>query len=109
MQHVRPLRTAQLPDFTGLAEDLEAAWNAPGVTMRARQQLVRALIADIIADVDEGTREVILTIRWQGDSTRNCGYSNQGQANMAVAPLKRRSRSSEACLVDGLTKISPRH
>ena len=54
------------PDFTGLAEDLEAAWNAPGVTMRARQQLVRALIADIIADVDEKAREVILTIHWQG-------------------------------------------
>jgi hypothetical protein len=54
------------PDFTGLAEDLEAAWNAPGVTMRARQQLVRALIADIIADVDETAREVILTIHWQG-------------------------------------------
>jgi excisionase family DNA binding protein len=34
--------------------------------MRARQQLVRALIADIIADVDEKTREVILTIHWQG-------------------------------------------
>jgi DNA invertase Pin-like site-specific DNA recombinase len=54
------------PDFPGLAEDLEAAWNAPGVTMRARLQLVRALIADIIADVDEETREVILTIHWQG-------------------------------------------
>jgi hypothetical protein len=54
------------PDFTGLAEDLEAAWNAPGVTMRARQQLVRALIADIIADVDDKAREVILTIHWQG-------------------------------------------
>lgn len=54
------------PDFTGLAEDLEAAWNAPGVTMRARQQLVRALITDIIADVDEKAREVILTIHWQG-------------------------------------------
>jgi excisionase family DNA binding protein len=34
--------------------------------MRARQQLVRALIADIIADVDEKAREVILTIHWQG-------------------------------------------
>jgi len=55
-----------VPDFTGLAEDLEAAWNAPGVTMRARQQLVRALITDIIADVDEKAREVILTIHWQG-------------------------------------------
>jgi len=53
-------------DFTGLAEDLEAAWNAPGVTTRARQQLVRALIADIVADVDEKGREVILTIHWHG-------------------------------------------
>jgi hypothetical protein len=54
------------PDFTGLAEDLEAAWNAPGVTMRARQQLVRALITDIIAEVDEKAGEVIFTIHWQG-------------------------------------------
>jgi excisionase family DNA binding protein len=53
-------------DFTGLAEDLEAAWNAPGVTMRARQQLVRALITDIVADVDEKGCEIILTIHWQG-------------------------------------------
>ncbi|TCW78857.1 serine recombinase [Burkholderia sp. SRS-46] len=55
-----------LPDFAELAEDLRAAWNAPGVTMRTRQQLVRALIVDIVADVDETAREVILTIHWQG-------------------------------------------
>jgi excisionase family DNA binding protein len=54
------------PDFTGLADDLAAAWNAPGVTMRARQRLLRALITDIIADVDEAAREVILTIHWWG-------------------------------------------
>lgn len=30
------------------------------------QQFVRALITDIVADVDEETREVILTIHWQG-------------------------------------------
>jgi len=54
------------PDFVGLAEDLNAAWNAPGVTTRARQQLLRALIMDIIADVDDATREVILTIHWRG-------------------------------------------
>jgi 2-iminoacetate synthase ThiH len=34
--------------------------------MRMRQQLVRALIVDIVADVDETAREVILTIHWQG-------------------------------------------
>jgi DNA invertase Pin-like site-specific DNA recombinase len=54
------------PDFTGLADNLDAAWNAPGVTMRARQQLLRALVAEIIVSVDEATREVILTIHWRG-------------------------------------------
>jgi excisionase family DNA binding protein len=54
------------PDFTGLAEDLQAAWTAPSVTMRARQRLLRALVTDIIADVDEAAREVILTIHWRG-------------------------------------------
>src|SRR5918995_770561 len=54
------------PDFAGLADDLEAAWNAPGVTMRARQRLLRALVTEIIADVDEAAREVVLTIHWRG-------------------------------------------
>ena len=40
--------------------------DSPNVTMRARQQLLRALITDIIADVDEAVREVILTIHWRG-------------------------------------------
>jgi DNA invertase Pin-like site-specific DNA recombinase len=61
-----PGKSVPMPDLAGLAEDLEAAWHTPGVTMRSRQQLLRALIVDIIADVDEGTREVILTIHWRG-------------------------------------------
>jgi excisionase family DNA binding protein len=61
-----PDPAAATPDLAGLADDLEAAWNAPGVTMRARQRLLRALVADIIADVDEAVREVVLTIHWRG-------------------------------------------
>ena len=55
-----------VPDFAGLADDLEAAWNAPGVSMRTRQRLLRTLVTDIIADVDEAAREVVLTIHWRG-------------------------------------------
>lgn len=55
-----------MPDFEGLAADLATAWSAPGVTTRTRQQLIRALVADIIADIDEATREVVLTIHWRG-------------------------------------------
>ena len=58
--------TPASPDFAGLADDLDAAWNAPNVTMRARQRLLRALVVDIIADVDDAARDVILTIHWRG-------------------------------------------
>jgi len=62
----RSIPAAAAPDFAELAEDLEAAWNAPGVTMRSRQQLLRALITDIIADYDQSSREIVLTIHWRG-------------------------------------------
>ena len=52
--------------FTNLADNLTAAWNAPGVTMRARQQLLRTLITDIIVNVDDNVRDVVLTIHWRG-------------------------------------------
>lgn len=54
------------PDLAGLADDLKAAWNAPGVSMRARQRLVRTLVAGIVVDVDEEMRDVLLTIHWAG-------------------------------------------
>lgn len=62
----KPSPTPPTPDFTGIAEDLEAAWNAPGVTMRSRQQLVRTLVSDIIAGYDASSREIVLTIHWRG-------------------------------------------
>ncbi len=52
--------------FANMAENLSAAWNAPNVTMRARQQLLRTLIADVIVDVDDTVRDVVLTIHWRG-------------------------------------------
>ena len=61
-----PSSTTPVPDFVGLADDVEAAWNAPGVTMRSRQQLLRAVIVEIIADYDPGLREIVLKIHWRG-------------------------------------------
>jgi DNA invertase Pin-like site-specific DNA recombinase len=54
------------PDFTGLADDLSVAWKAPRTTMRTRQRLVRALITEIVADVDEAAGEIVLVIHWKG-------------------------------------------
>jgi DNA invertase Pin-like site-specific DNA recombinase len=54
------------PDFTGLVDDLSEAWKAPRTTMRTRQRLVRTLITEIIADVDERAGEIVLVIHWKG-------------------------------------------
>ena len=54
------------PDFTGLADDLSAAWKAPRTTMRTRQRLLRALITEIIVDIDDAAGEIVLVIHWKG-------------------------------------------
>lgn len=54
------------PDFAGLADDLAAAWNAPRTSMRTRQRLLRALVAEIVADVDDQAGEIVLVIHWKG-------------------------------------------
>ena len=52
--------------LSDLAQDLQAAWDAPAVSMRVRQQLLRTLIEDIVADVDDMTREIVLVVHWKG-------------------------------------------
>jgi hypothetical protein len=49
-----------------LAQDLPAVWNAASTDMRLKQRIVRILIKEIVADVDEEKREVVLLIHWAG-------------------------------------------
>jgi hypothetical protein len=99
-----PYRAVKLPNVAGLADDLGDAWNAPGVSMRARQRLLRALVTDIIADVDEAAREVILTIHRRGGQHSQLrirkpksGEHGCGTPAEALAVMRSMaSRSSEA-------------
>jgi DNA invertase Pin-like site-specific DNA recombinase len=58
--------TQETEDLDDLADDLQEAWDAPTTTMRTRQRLVRALVEEIIADLDEKSGEIVLTIHWKG-------------------------------------------
>jgi DNA invertase Pin-like site-specific DNA recombinase len=49
-----------------LARDLEVVWKSASAEMRTKQRLVRALIEEIVVDVDDSKREVILVIHWRG-------------------------------------------
>lgn len=80
LQHARKLKekldsgdeaplAAQIPDRTvlvSLAHDLPALWQAPTTAMRLKQRIVRILIHEIVADIDDSQREIALLIHWAG-------------------------------------------
>jgi len=61
--------TVRIPDketLLSLAENLPAIWHAETTDMRLKQRITRILIREIVADVDEQAREIVLVIHWTG-------------------------------------------
>ena len=62
-------QSVPLPDkrvLLSLAQDLPSVWNAPSTDMRVKQKIVRILIQEILADVDDNSKEIVLLIHWAG-------------------------------------------
>jgi DNA invertase Pin-like site-specific DNA recombinase len=49
-----------------LAQDLPTVWNSPTSDMKLKQRIVRILIREIIVDVDDAKKEIVLLIHWAG-------------------------------------------
>jgi hypothetical protein len=65
----RDNNTVSMPDkevLLSLAQDLPAIWNSPSTDMRLKQRIVRILICEIVADVDESNNEIVLLLYWAG-------------------------------------------
>lgn len=59
----------RIPDqatLFSLAQNLPAVWNAETTDMRLKQRIVRILIQEIVADVDDQASEILLVIHWAG-------------------------------------------
>ena len=99
---------ATVPDracLLSLASDLEGAWNAASATMSAKQRLVRALIREIVVDVDKEAREIILAIHWRG------GHHSEHRMKKPMTGEHTKSASLEADAVirDMAAKWSDEH
>jgi DNA invertase Pin-like site-specific DNA recombinase len=65
----RGLPHRPIPDravLMSLAQDLPSVWHAPTSDMRLKQRIVRILIEEIVADVDEARHLIVLVIHWGG-------------------------------------------
>jgi DNA invertase Pin-like site-specific DNA recombinase len=49
-----------------LAEDLPSVWHDPRTDVRLKKRMVRALIAEVLVDVDEPAARIDVVIRWAG-------------------------------------------
>jgi DNA invertase Pin-like site-specific DNA recombinase len=62
----RPTISVDREMLLSLATNLPAVWNSPAADMRLKQRIVRLLIHEIVADVDECASEIVLVIHWVG-------------------------------------------
>lgn len=58
--------SATMDEFRELAERLTDVWQNPRADARLKKRIVRTLLHEAVANVDEQTNEVVLFLHWQG-------------------------------------------
>ena len=53
-------------DMAALAGNLRAVWAAPSTDARLKKRIVRTVIHEVIADLDDVASEIVLVIHWAG-------------------------------------------
>ena len=85
--------------LTELPTELARAWNDPNADVRLKKRIVRTVITEIVADIDESAAEVELVIHWRGGihtclrvarrrRGRNCMHTSAGVVD-AIRVLSR--------------------
>lgn len=100
-----PPSTPDRATLFALASDLQSAWTAATTAMSAKQRLVRALIREIVVDVDDATREVILLIHWHGGQHSELRVKKPGLGEHT----KSASAEADAIIRDMATRWSDEH
>ena len=58
--------SATREEFEGLAGNLEAVWSHPQTDTRLKKRIVRALVEEVVVDVDSEAGEIIAVVHWTG-------------------------------------------
>jgi len=94
--------SSQLEQLSHLGEDVRRLWNHPRASNSLKQQLVRVLIREIVADVDEERNETILWIQWSGGHhTQLRGRRTLRRGRLPAAELKSTVETLRKVQADG--------
>ena len=72
-----------------LASNLKTVWSAPATDARLKKRIVRTLIHEVVADIDDAESEIILVIHWSGGahSEVRLPKRRRGQRNSTPADI----------------------
>jgi DNA invertase Pin-like site-specific DNA recombinase len=72
-----------------LASDLKTVWSAPTTDARLKKRIVRTLIQEIVADIDDAVAEIVLIVHWIGGlhSEMHLPRRRRGQRNSTSADV----------------------
>ncbi len=79
-------------DLQALAADLPAVWSAPTTDARLKKRIVRTVIQEVVADINNEASEIVLLIHWIGGAhtelrlpKRRRGQRNSTSADIIAA------------------------
>ncbi|UWR39516.1 recombinase family protein [Sulfitobacter sp. W074] len=58
--------TLPVEDLAALGANLEHIWCAPGTDAKLKKRIVRTVILEVVADLDNETSEIVLLVHWAG-------------------------------------------
>ena len=75
--------------LAALATDLKTIWAAPTTDARLKKRIVRTLIQEVVADIDQEAGEIVLIVHWIGGvhSQIRLPKRRRGQRNSASADV----------------------
>ncbi|WP_227698542.1 recombinase family protein [Sphingomonas hengshuiensis] len=76
-------------DIAELATDLKAVWTAQRTNARLKKRIVRTLIHEVVADIDDDASEIVLLVHWAGGihSELRLPKRRRGQRNATSADI----------------------
>jgi hypothetical protein len=73
--------------FGLLASNLKAVWSAPATDVRLKKRIVRTLIHEVVADIDDAATEIVLVIHWNGGVHSEVRFTGACRAALLRASL----------------------
>jgi hypothetical protein len=85
----QPSTTIDPVALCSLASNLRTVWSAPTTDARLKKRIVRTLIQEVVADIDDATAEIVLTVHWIGGahSEMRLPKRRRGQRNSTSADI----------------------